>query len=76
MTSCQAFFPFCHDASPQPALWVTWDVVMHVDRGGEADEVESMTLDGGTLTIETLLAQQVRETGSRDVPHVRERIAA
>ena len=51
-------------------------VVVHVHRGGEAYEVEFMTLDGGTLTVETLLAQQVRETGNRDVPHVRERIAA
>lgn len=51
-------------------------VVVHVHRGGETYEVEFMTLDGGMLTVETLLAQQVRETGSRDVPHVRERIAA
>jgi hypothetical protein len=35
-----------------------------------------MTLDGGTLAIETLEARQVREAGSCDVPHVRERIAA
>ena len=51
-------------------------VVVHVHRDGEAYEVEFMTLDGATLTVETLLAQQVRETGNRDVPHVRERIAA
>lgn len=51
-------------------------VVVHVHQGGEAYEVEFMTLDGGTLTVETLLAQQVRETGNRDVLHVRERIAA
>jgi len=51
-------------------------VVVHIHRGGEAYEVEFMTLDGGTLTVETLSARQVREARSRDVPHVRERIAA
>lgn len=51
-------------------------VVVHIHRGGEAYEVEFMTLDGGTLTVETLFARQVREAMSRDVPHVRERIAA
>lgn len=43
---------------------------------GAAFEVEFMTLDGGTLAIETLEASQVREAGSCDVPHLRERIAA
>lgn len=51
-------------------------VVVHIHRGGEAYEVEFMTLDGGTLAVETLSARQVREARSRDVPHVRERIAA
>lgn len=51
-------------------------VVVHIHRGGEAYEVEFMTLDGGTLTVETLSARQVREARSKDVPHVRERIAA
>jgi hypothetical protein len=51
-------------------------VVIHIHRQGAAYEVEFMTLDGGTLAIETLDARQVREAGSSDVPHVRERIAA
>lgn len=51
-------------------------VVVHIHRQGVAYEVEFMTLDGGTLAIETLEARQVREAGSSDVPHVRERIAA
>lgn len=51
-------------------------VVVHIHGQGAAYEVEFMTLDGGTLAIETLDARQVREAGSCDVPHVRERIAA
>ncbi len=51
-------------------------VVVHVHREGKAFEVEFMSLDGGTLTIETLEARQVREARSRDVPHVRELLAA
>lgn len=51
-------------------------VVVHVYRGGEAFEVEFMTLDGGTLSVETLSADQVREARRADVPHVRERAAA
>lgn len=51
-------------------------VVVHVHRNGEAYEVEFMTLDGGTVSIETLAASQVREALGMDVPHVRKRIAA
>ena len=51
-------------------------VVVHVHRGGEAYEVEFMTLDGGTLTIQTLEARQIRAARNLDIPHVRERIAA
>ena len=51
-------------------------VVVHVHRGGEAYEVEFMTLDGTTLTIETLSAHQVRAAGNRDIPHVRQALAA
>ena len=50
--------------------------VVHVHRHGDAYEVEFMTLDGGTLTIQTLEAGQIRKAGSLDIPHVRERIAA
>lgn len=51
-------------------------VVVHVHRDGKAFEVEFMSLDGGTLAIQTLEARQVREACSRDVPHVRELLAA
>ena len=51
-------------------------VVVHVHRNGEAYEVEFMTLDGNTLTVETLTAQQIRAARNRDIPHVRERTAA
>ena len=33
-------------------------VVVHVHRNGESFEVEFMTLDGNTLTVETLTAKQ------------------
>ena len=39
-------------------------VVVHVHRNGEAYEVEFMTLDGGTLTIQTLEARQIRKHGA------------
>ncbi len=35
-------------------------VVVHVHRDGEAFEVEFMTLDGNTLTVETLTTKQIR----------------
>jgi hypothetical protein len=51
-------------------------VVVHIHRGGEAYEVEFMTLDGGTLTVETLSSSQVRAARNIDIPHVRSRLAA
>jgi hypothetical protein len=48
-------------------------VVVHVHRDGEAFEIEFMTLDGSTRTIETLTAWQIRAASDRDIPHVRER---
>ena len=48
-------------------------VVVHVHRNRDAFEVEFMTLDGNTLAIETLTAQQIRAARDRDIPHVRER---
>jgi hypothetical protein len=51
-------------------------VVVHIHRDGKAYEVEFMSLDGGTLAIQTLEAWQLREARSRDVPHVRELLAA
>ena len=51
-------------------------VVVHIHRDDKAYEVEFMSLDGGTLAIQTLKANQIREARSRDIPHVRELIAA
>ncbi len=49
-------------------------VVVHVHRDREAYEVEFMTLDGNTLSVETLAATQIRAARNRDIPHVRERV--
>jgi hypothetical protein len=51
-------------------------VVVHVHPEGKAYEVEFMSLDGGTVAIQTLEARQVREARNRDIPHVRELLAA
>ncbi len=50
--------------------------VVHIHRGGEAYEVEFMTLAGDTLAVATVLAGQLRPVSKRDVSHVRELIAA
>lgn len=46
-------------------------VVVHVHRGGEAYEVEFLSLDGATVALETLLATQLRAASRHDIPHVR-----
>jgi len=51
-------------------------VVVHIHRQGAAYEVEFMTLDGGTLALQTLESRQVRAAGNLDIPHVRERAVA
>ena len=51
-------------------------VVVHVHRNGEAYEIEFMTLDGNTLTVETLSSRQIRAARNQDIPHVRERTVA
>ena len=51
-------------------------VVVHVHRGGEAYEVEFLTLEGETVGIETLSADQIRAASRRDMPHVRDLLAA
>lgn len=51
-------------------------VVVHVYPDGVAFEVEFLTLGGETVAIETLKAQQIRPTQSREIPHVREMLAA
>ena len=51
-------------------------VVVHVHRDGEAYEIEFLTLDGNTVAVETLSAHQVRAATNRDIPHVRQTLAA
>lgn len=47
--------------------------VVHVHRGGEAFEVEFLTLGGETVAVTTLLASQVRSVTNRDITHARPR---
>jgi hypothetical protein len=49
-------------------------IVVHVHRDGQAYEVEFVTLDGSTLSVETLSAAQIRAARNQDIPHVLERI--
>lgn len=51
-------------------------VIVHVHDNGIAYEVEFLALDGSTLAIETLEAQQVRAAESGDIPHVRHQRSA
>ena len=46
--------------------------VVHIHRGGEAFEVEFMTLAGETVAVTTVLASQVRPVGKREITHARE----
>jgi hypothetical protein len=45
--------------------------VVLVHRGGEAYEVEFMTLDGDTIAVVTLLASQVRLAREGEIAHAR-----
>lgn len=46
--------------------------VVHVHRGGAANEVEFITLTGETVAVATVLPFQLRPVGQRDLTHVRE----
>lgn len=50
--------------------------VVHVHRGGEAYEVEFVTLAGETIAVTTFAPRQLRAVGPRDLAHVRELHAA
>lgn len=45
--------------------------VVLVHRGGDGYEVEFVTLDGETIAVTTLKADEVRPIGSKEVAHVR-----
>lgn len=47
-------------------------VVVHIHKGGEAYEVEFLRMDGSTVALLTLEADQVQVADSRMIPHVRE----
>ncbi len=47
-------------------------VVIHVFGNGEAFEVEFLTFEGETASIQTLNCAQVRTANPREIPHVRE----
>ena len=46
--------------------------VVMVHKNGEGFEVEFMTLDGKTLTVETLKSSQLKEIRRRQIAHARE----
>ena len=46
--------------------------VVHIHKGGEAYEVEFMTLAGETIAVTTLSAAQVRPLARGDMAHTRE----
>jgi len=49
---------------------------VHIHGGGEGYEIEFMTLDGQTVAVSTLLANQVRAIGRREIAHARALAAA
>jgi hypothetical protein len=50
--------------------------VVHIYKGGEAYEVEFMTLGGETVTVTTLLAAQIRPIEPREIVHARALVEA
>ena len=59
---------------PEDAL-MAGDVgtVIHVHRGGEAFEVEFLTLDGDTVAVTTVHSSQLRPVSHQDITHARPR---
>ena len=45
--------------------------IVLVHRGGEGYEVEFVALDGETIAVVTLMADDVRPIGSKEMAHVR-----
>ena len=50
--------------------------IVHVHQGGKGYEVEFMTLDGETVAVSTLLANQVRPIARGEIAHARSLAAA
>jgi hypothetical protein len=49
-------------------------VIVHIYPGAAAYEMEFFTLDGQTIDVITVQAEQVRPVSHRDMLHVRERV--
>ena len=47
-------------------------VVVHIHPGGEAYEVEFLTMGGATVAVRTLRAENVKAVDMQMIPHVRE----
>jgi len=47
-------------------------VVVHIHQGGEAYEVEFLTMGGATVAVRTLRAEDVQAVDMQMIPHVRE----
>jgi len=47
-------------------------VVVHIHQGGEAYEVEFLTMAGATVAVRTLRAEDVQAVDMQMIPHVRE----
>ncbi len=45
--------------------------VVHIHTGGEAYEVEFLTLEGSTVAVATVKTSQVRPVTHRDITHAR-----
>lgn len=45
--------------------------VVLVHRGGKGYEVEFIALDGETIAVTTLMANEIRPIGSKEMAHVR-----
>ena len=50
-------------------------MVVHIYQSGVAYEVEFMTLDGTTIDVVTVEADQLRAVSQNDILHVRERVS-
>ncbi len=46
--------------------------IVHIHRKGEAFEVEFQALDGRTVAIATVLANQLRSVSATDISHARQ----
>jgi len=51
-------------------------VVVHVYGDGSAYEVEFMTMDGNTIGLETIAAEDLRQANGNAIVHERERMVA